>query len=104
MKQMHHNGVMVPPRYEGRGLKVKVKGEILELNNEQEERAMAWAKKIGTPYVEDSVFAENFHEDFSEVLGFKVLPVGRTSPVRNVRDWQQRERLSGRRTRRSTAG
>jgi DNA topoisomerase-1 len=35
---------------------------------------VAWAKKIGTPYVEDPVFAENFHEDLSELLGFKVLP------------------------------
>ena len=35
---------------------------------------MAWAKKIGTPYVEDPAFAENFHQDFSEILGIKVLP------------------------------
>lgn len=74
MKQMHHNGVMVPPRYEGQGFKVKIKGETIELKEEQEERAMAWAKKIGTPYVEDPVFAENFHADFSKVLGVNVLP------------------------------
>ena len=74
MKQMHHNGVMVPPRYEYHGFKVKIKGETIELKEEQEERAMAWAKKIGTPYVEDPVFAENFHKDFSKVLGVNVLP------------------------------
>jgi len=74
MKQMHHNGVMVPPRYEGQGFKVKIKGETNKLKEKQEERAMAWAKKIGTPYVEDPVFAENFHEDFSKVLGANVLP------------------------------
>ena len=74
MKQMHHNGVMVPPRYECQGFKVKIKGETIELKEDQEERAMAWAKKIGTPYVEDPIFAENFHEDFSKVLGVNVLP------------------------------
>jgi DNA topoisomerase-1 len=74
MKSMHHNGVMVPPKYRGQGLKVKINGEIHELTPEQEERALAWAKKIGTPYVEDPVFAENFHEDFSELLRFKVKP------------------------------
>ena len=74
MEQLIHNGVMVPPRYEAHGLSVKIKGEEHRLTPEQEERAVAWAKKIGTPYVEDPVFAENFHEDFSELLGFKVLP------------------------------
>lgn len=74
METMHHNGVMVPPEYEGKGLRVRIKGKIHELTSEQEERAVAWAKKIGTPYVEDPVFAENFHEDFSEVLGVKVKP------------------------------
>ena len=73
MEQLHHNGVLVPPAYTGQGLTVIVRGEIVLLNDEQEERAMAWSKKIGTPYVEDPVFAENFHEDFSEILGVNVL-------------------------------
>jgi DNA topoisomerase-1 len=71
---MLHNGVMVPPKYKGKGLNVTIKGASVTLNEIQEERAMAWAKKIGTPYVEDPVFAKNFHEDFSLVLGVKVLP------------------------------
>jgi len=74
MEQFHHNGVLVPPAYTGQGLSVIVRGETVLLNDEQEELAMAWAKKIGTPYVEDLVFAENFHADFSELLGIKVLP------------------------------
>lgn len=73
MESMHHNGVMVPPRYEPQGLTVNIKGEEHKLTPEEEERIVAWAKKIGTPYVEDSVFAENFHEDLSELMGFKVL-------------------------------
>ena len=74
MEQLIHNGVMVPPRYKGRGLTVKVKGQTITLTDQQEERAMAWAKKIGTPYVEDPEFAANFHKDFSEILGTPVLP------------------------------
>jgi len=74
MEQLTHNGVMVPPRYQGQALTIKVKGQTITLNEEQEERAMAWAKKIGTPYVDDPEFAANFHKDFSEILGTPVLP------------------------------
>jgi DNA topoisomerase-1 len=72
MKQLHHNGVLVPPRYEGKGLTIKVREEKIRLTPEQEEMALAWAKKIGTPYVEDPVFAKNFHRDFSKKLGISV--------------------------------
>jgi DNA topoisomerase-1 len=74
MESMHHNGVMVPPRYEGQGLTVKIKGAEHKLTSEEEERIVAWAKKIGTTYVEDHVFAENFHNDLSELMGMKILP------------------------------
>jgi DNA topoisomerase-1 len=74
MERLHHNGVLVPPKYKGKGLTVKVKGEEIRLTTEQEEMAVAWAKKVGTPYVEDSVFAKNFHRDFSKKLGIKVKP------------------------------
>jgi DNA topoisomerase-1 len=74
METLHHNGVLVPPRYEGKGLTVKVKGKEIRLTTEQEEMAVAWAKKAGTPYVEDKVFAKNFHKDFSKKLGAEVKP------------------------------
>ncbi|MCJ7613959.1 DNA topoisomerase I [Candidatus Bathyarchaeota archaeon] len=74
MESLHHNGVLVPELYEGKGLTVKVKGKETKLTTEQEEMAVAWAKKAGTPYVEDKVFAKNFHKDFSEKLGIKVKP------------------------------
>jgi DNA topoisomerase-1 len=74
MNSLKHNGVLVPPRYVGRGLTIRVSGEAVKLNDEQEEMAVAWAKKAGTPYVEDPVFKENFHRDFSEKLGINVLP------------------------------
>jgi DNA topoisomerase-1 len=74
LEQLHHNGVLVPPRYAGKGLTIKVKEEKIKLTPEQEEMALAWAKKIGTPYVEDPVFAKNFHSDFSKKLGINVKP------------------------------
>ncbi|HDQ05199.1 MAG TPA: DNA topoisomerase I, partial [Candidatus Bathyarchaeota archaeon] len=74
METLHHNGVLVPPRYEGKGLKVKVKDKEVRLTAEQEEMAVAWAKKVGTPYVEDTVFAKNFHKDFSKKMGIEVKP------------------------------
>jgi DNA topoisomerase-1 len=74
MNQLHHNGVLIPPRYEGKNLNIKVRGEKIKLTPEQEEMAVAWAKKIGTPYVEDHVFAKNFHRDFSKKLGISVKP------------------------------
>ena len=73
MNSLHHNGVIVPPKYKGRNLTIKIKGQIMSLNDEQEEMAVAWAKKVGTPYVEDPKFAENFHEDFGKRLGVKLL-------------------------------
>ena len=74
MENLHHNGVLVPARYEEKSLTVKVKGEEIRLTTEQEEMAVAWAKKVGTPYVDDKVFAKNFHKDFTEKLGITVKP------------------------------
>jgi DNA topoisomerase-1 len=51
-----------------------VNGKPIRLTAEQEEMAVAWAKKVGTPYVNDRVFAKNFHRDFSRKLGIKVKP------------------------------
>ncbi|UCH69720.1 MAG: DNA topoisomerase I, partial [Candidatus Bathyarchaeota archaeon] len=74
MKQLHHNGVLVPPRYKGKGLTIKIRKKKLKLTQEQEEMALAWAKKMGTPYTEDPVFAKNFHRSFSKKLGISVKP------------------------------
>ena len=74
MEQLSHEGVLVPPRYEGKGLTITVKGNRLKLTSEQEGMALAWARKVGTPYVDDRVFAKNFHRDFSKKLGICVKP------------------------------
>lgn len=57
---MRHHGVAFPPEYEAHGLSVSIKGNLVKLEPLQEEILMAWAKKIGTPYVEDPVFQENY--------------------------------------------
>ncbi|MBC7186990.1 MAG: DNA topoisomerase I [Calditrichaeota bacterium] len=69
MRELIHNGVVVPepPHYEG--LKLKVRGQEVELSPKQAEMAIAWARKQGTPYVEDPVFVRNFLKDFSAALG-----------------------------------
>ncbi len=74
METLHHNGVLVPAAYKGKGLKIKVKDKEFNLTTEQEEMAVAWARKVGTPYVEDKVFAKNFHKNLSEKLGITVKP------------------------------
>ncbi|MEM5799521.1 MAG: DNA topoisomerase I [Candidatus Aenigmatarchaeota archaeon] len=68
MHQLIHNGILVPT-YEPKGFKIKFKGKEIKLTPEQEEMALAWVKKIGTPYVEDPVFIKNFFEDFCKALG-----------------------------------
>ena len=69
LKQLIHNGVIIPELPPYRGLVIRVRGEPVRLTPKQEEMALAWAKKIGTPYVEDPTFIDNFMLDFSAELG-----------------------------------
>ena len=69
MKQLVHNGVLVPEPPSPRGLVIMVRGEPVKLTPKQEEMALAWATKQGTPYVDDPLFVRNFLRDFSEALG-----------------------------------
>lgn len=68
MKQLIHNGVMPPPAYEVKGLKVKFRDKPLKLTPLQEEMLFKWCQKIGTPYVEDPIFIRNFFADFAKAL------------------------------------
>ena len=69
LKQLIHNGIIVPDLPPYRGLVIRVRGEPVQLTPKQEEMALAWAKKQGTPYVSDPVFVRNFMLDFSAALG-----------------------------------
>lgn len=71
MKQLIHNGVIVPKFYEAKEFHIHCKGKKIKLTPKQEEMAYAWVKKLGTVYVKDKVFLKNFFKDFSIVLGIE---------------------------------
>lgn len=79
MERLEHNGILVIDSPAYLGLSIIVRGEKVHLTQLQEEMALAWVKKLGTPYVEDPVFEQNFMTDFSKALG--VSPVLRASEV-----------------------
>ena len=70
-KTLQHNGILFPPAYEAQGIKIKIKGETVNLNLAQEEMAYQWAKKKDTPYAQDKVFQKNFTADFAKTLDSK---------------------------------
>jgi DNA topoisomerase-1 len=70
MKSLSHNGILIP-EYEPKGFSIKFKGKTVKLNPLQEEMAVAWVRKLGTPYPDDKVFVKNFFNDFSKALGVK---------------------------------
>jgi len=70
MRQLIHNGVLVP-RYERRGFCIEVKGQKTRLTLEQEEMVVAWVRKLGTERVKDKLFVKNFFKDFCKTLNIK---------------------------------
>jgi DNA topoisomerase-1 len=70
-KTLQHNGILFPPAYEAQGIKIKIKGETVNLNLAQEEMVYQWAKKKDTPYAQDKVFQKNFTADFAKTLDSK---------------------------------
>ncbi|PIN82761.1 MAG: DNA topoisomerase I [Nitrosopumilales archaeon CG11_big_fil_rev_8_21_14_0_20_33_24] len=70
-KTLQHNGILFPPTYETHGIKIKIKGENVDLNLNQEEMIYQWAKKKDTPYAQDKVFQKNFTGDFAKTLPAK---------------------------------
>ena len=67
-KTLQHNGIAFPPPFESKRISIKIKGEKVQLNLEQEEMVYQWAKKKDTPYVQDKVFCKNFLADFVKVF------------------------------------
>jgi DNA topoisomerase I len=70
---LSHKGVIFPEPYKSdpRTNCITIKGDKIAMNLPQEEMAVAWAKKIGTPYVEDPVFQKNFLSDFLKLFPTK---------------------------------
>jgi len=67
VKRLIHNGVIVP-KYEPRGFHIGSRGRRIDLTPLQEEMVLAWVKKLGTDYVKDPVFIQNFFKDFSKAM------------------------------------
>ena len=65
---MEHNGVLFPPEYEPHGIKIKYKGEPIELTPEQEEVATFWAQIIDTDFEKKEIAIRNFTKEFRKVL------------------------------------
>lgn len=67
---LSHFGVSFPEPYKSdpRTNVIIIMGDRLNMTPQQEEMAVAWAKKIGTPYVDDSVFQTNFLSDFLKLF------------------------------------
>ena len=70
-KTLQHNGILFPPDFESKGIKIKIKGESVGLDLLQEEMIYQWAKKKDTPYAEDKVFQKNFVADFAKTFNGK---------------------------------
>jgi len=79
MESLIHNGILVIEPPQPRGLSIRARDRVILLSQLQEEMAVAWVKKLGTPYVDDPVFANNFMTDFSKALGIE--PVLRVDEV-----------------------
>ena len=71
LKQLIHNGVLIPDAYAPQGFALIFHGRSLKLTPLQEEMAVKFAQKFGTPYVEDRKFCLNFMQDFARVLDLK---------------------------------
>jgi len=71
-KTLQHNGILFPPAYEAQGIKIKIKGESIDLDLNQEEMIYQWAKKKDTPYAQDKVFQKKLYSRFCQNYEFKI--------------------------------
>ena len=77
-KTLQHNGILFPPDFESKEIKIKIRGENVVLNLLQEEMVYQWSKKKYAPkpgvtekYIEDPIFQKNFVVDFSKTFSGK---------------------------------
>ena len=74
-KTLQHNGILFPPDFESKGIKIKIRGENVPLHLPQEQMVYHWSKKKDAPkpgvtekYIEDTTFQKNFVSDFSKAF------------------------------------
>ena len=67
-KHMEHNGVLFAAEYEPHHIKIKYKGEPIELTPEQEEVATFWGTVVGSDFEKRVIAQQNFIKEFRKVL------------------------------------
>jgi DNA topoisomerase-1 len=70
-KTLQHNGILFPPDFESKGIKILINNQDVSLDLLQEEMIYQWAKKKDTPYAQDKVFQKNFVSDFAKTFNGK---------------------------------
>ena len=65
---LEHNGVLFPPMYEPHNVKIKYKGEPIDLTPEQEEVATFWAQLLDSEIAQKEIAKKNFLFEFKKVL------------------------------------
>ena len=65
---LEHNGVLFPPKYEPHNIKIKYKGEPIDLTPEQEEIATFWAQLLDSEISQKEIAQKNFTKEFRKVL------------------------------------
>ena len=92
LKQLVHSGILIPDAYAPRGFTIKFRGQPLKLNPLQEEMAVRFVQKFGTPYFEDKTFRSNFMEGFAKVLGLKEKITVEDFDWSSIVQWVEAER------------
>jgi len=92
MKQLIHNGILIP-KYEWKRLHIRVKGKRILLSPKQEEMAIAWVKKMGTEYANDKVFVRNFFNDFCKALGLNETLSPEAFDFSEIIDYIEKEKM-----------
>jgi len=91
LKRLTHNGVLLS-KYKPKGFQILFRGKPIKLSPEQEEMAVAWAKKQETPYVGDPVFVKNFLGDFGKALNISSNVTVSDFDFTEIIQWVERER------------
>ena len=83
---------MIPDSYKPQGFTILFRGKPIALNPLQEEMAVKFAQKFGTPYVEDPIFRSNFMKSFAAALGLKEKIILEDFEWSPITDWIEAER------------
>ena len=65
-QKLEHNGILFPPDFETKKIKIKIKGESVDLDIKQEEMVYQWAKEEGYTLCARQSFSEEFCCRFCE--------------------------------------